>query len=621
MKRRAQKNSKEAGALGRFASELQALRQASGLTAAQTHRSTGVPLSTIYAALSGSRLPSPELLDALVTAWDGDKSKWQGLRSEVEVQLATGTASDSDKELPVATFRRPGHQASDTDAAAAQGGETIAMRVAAVSSRLDNLREAAGGPSLRELAFRAGLSPSTLSRAMSGRRLPPWRVIEKVTKALDVPQNDAVSLRRMWQEAARSPRLQQPSSLHIAEPPPSHGDVALDQSHSLPVEGSHSAKLPGDPSLSAPKAGAISWEAAWTLGNQLRKLRVERHKSLSDAAKAIGHSVAHLSRIERAETIPNTQDIRGLARFYKITDQEFRALESQLILRMTHSQAPAIPVAQRMILGIQLRGRRQASSMSVTDAARLVGMSGSKLSRLEAGMHDFKRQDLARLFDLYKVSPAEQQYLLDLLENATERPWWQDWSDVATTQLQSFVSLEETAQRIRTYQSTQLPSLLQTEEYARAVIEVGIPESTPRTVERLVELHQNRIQRFEGSAPNRLICVIDEATLIRPFGGIEVMRRQLDHLIAMTEDSRHSMRIAELTKPNLPVNLGMTTIFDFEGRTLPTIVYTEHFDGAFILQKEEEVDRRVKAFDRLQSFSLSRDQSSQRLRDLRMALS
>ncbi|MFE7124933.1 helix-turn-helix domain-containing protein [Streptomyces sp. NPDC057617] len=278
-------------------------------------------------------------------------------------------------------------------------------------------------------------------------------------------------------------------------------------------------------------------------------------------------------------------------------------------------------MAQRMVLGSHLRELREGLGISVVDAGRHIGASGSKISRLETGQHVYKARDISSLLDFYGVSDAAERHnLMELLEHANQRPWWQDWSDVATKQLQTFVSFEEMAQRIRTYEPAQLPGLLQTEEYARAVILSGREATSRREVERLVDLRQHRRLRFEGAPPKRLISVIDEVTLIRPFGDSGIMRRQLDHLIALTEQhSRYVMRIAELRKPNLPVVLGSTTIFDFEDMLLPSIVYTEQFDGAFILQEEEQVDRRVKGFDRLQKASLSHKGSAQRLRDLRSA--
>jgi transcriptional regulator with XRE-family HTH domain len=286
--------------------------------------------------------------------------------------------------------------------------------------------------------------------------------------------------------------------------------------------------------------------------------------------------------------------------------------------RVRNLRKDAVPTAQRMVVGRHLRAHREALGLTQKQVAGGTGFSESKISRVETGQHDFKPQDISRLCDTYRIiDPAKREQLADLAAHANRRPWWQDWSDVAGAHLQAFVSFEDMAQRIRTYEPQQLCGLLQTEDYARAVIELGLKEAPRREVERLVELRRERRERFEKASPKRLICVIDETTLIRSFGSAVVLRRQLDHLIALTENPRYTMRIAELNRCNVPVMLGMTTIFDFAESQLPDIVYAEHFDGAFILQEEQQVDRRKKAFDRLQDASLSPKRSAQRLRDLR----
>ncbi|MEV8412461.1 DUF5753 domain-containing protein [Streptomyces niveus] len=209
---------------------------------------------------------------------------------------------------------------------------------------------------------------------------------------------------------------------------------------------------------------------------------------------------------------------------------------------------------------------------------------------------------------------------MELLKNANQRPWWQDWSDVTARHLQTFVSFEATARRICTYEPRHLPTLLQTGEYARALSGARMPEATPSEVERLVEFHQKRVQRFEGSAEKKLICVIDELTLVRPYGDSGVMRRQIDRLIALADNPQFVMRIAELSRPNLPVMLGSTTLFEFDDKLLPEIVYAEHFDDASILQEAGQVHKWIKHFDRLRQVSLSREQSVHHLCKLREML-
>jgi hypothetical protein len=285
--------------------------------------------------------------------------------------------------------------------------------------------------------------------------------------------------------------------------------------------------------------------------------------------------------------------------------------------RVRHLGEEAVPIAQRLILGKALRASREALRISLRTAGLSIGVSVSKMSRMETGQLAFKAGDLERLMDLYLIIDQRQrQSLRELAVSANQRPWWQDWTDVAGKYLQTLVSFEEMAQRIRAYEPQFLPGLLQIDDYARAVIRVGLPDAPDAEVERRVDLRSQRRKHFEDAAPKRLICVIDEVTLLRPYGSPEIMRRQVEHLLSLTENARYTMRVAELGKLNVPTGFGPTTIFDFEERGLPDIVYSEYFEGAFILQEEQQVDKRIKAFDRLLGASLSHAHSAQRLRDL-----
>jgi hypothetical protein len=280
----------------------------------------------------------------------------------------------------------------------------------------------------------------------------------------------------------------------------------------------------------------------------------------------------------------------------------------------------SVPTAQRMVFGNHLRRHRTALDLTIRDVSKPLGVSDSKISRMETGCHEFKHEDVRRLLDLYRIAGAERRELEGLAETANLRPWWQDWSDVTPGVLQTFVSLEEMAQRVRTYESLQLPGLLQIEDYARALVRLGSPDVPTAEVDRRVELRQERRKRFAADASKTLVCILDESTLIRRLGSATTMRRQLDHLIDLTDDLRYTFRIAELNKTNMPVVCGPATIFDFAEQLLPDIVYVENYTGGFILQEQGQVDEHVKAFDRLMVDSLNAKQSLQRLWDYRKKL-
>ncbi|KUO04636.1 helix-turn-helix domain-containing protein [Streptomyces caeruleatus] len=273
------------------------------------------------------------------------------------------------------------------------------------------------------------------------------------------------------------------------------------------------------------------------------------------------------------------------------------------------------PSAQRMVLGHALRKRRKSLNLKQGQVARFIGGSASKVSRIENGRHQFKERDLQALFQLYGIDdPTEQELLLGLAAGANEAAWWQPWSWATSKHLQAVVSFEEMAQRIRSYEPLHIHGLLQTPAYSQAVINRG--PGTFQELEARAQLRRERKARFADAPADKTgMFIIDEVTLRRPVGSMEVMCGQLEHLLELSADPRYQFRLAELGRCDLPVDLGATTIFDFAGM-LPTLVYAEGFDGGLIIEDDEAVDLRVKAFDALLFASLAPRQTRRRISDL-----
>jgi transcriptional regulator with XRE-family HTH domain len=275
------------------------------------------------------------------------------------------------------------------------------------------------------------------------------------------------------------------------------------------------------------------------------------------------------------------------------------------------------PTAQRMIFGETLRKHREALGLTEKQVAQGVGgCSASKISRLESGEHDFKESDVARLLDVYGVvDPAERERLLDLAREANEKGWWEAWRDVTTKELQTYVSLEDIAQRVRSYESGQLLGLLQTPDYTRALIQANSPEPDRRGTDRIIELRAMRARRFMEESTAELICVLDEVTLSRGYGTRRIMREQIEHLIELAAHERITFRLAPYASLNVPVQIGTTTIFDFTADQLPAIVYVERCNGGLYLQDQEEVDDYARGFDRLMVASMGPTGCLKRLKD------
>ncbi|WP_433890908.1 helix-turn-helix domain-containing protein [Streptomyces sp. CA-111067] len=279
------------------------------------------------------------------------------------------------------------------------------------------------------------------------------------------------------------------------------------------------------------------------------------------------------------------------------------------------------PTAQRMIYGEILRRRREACGLTEVEAARRTGFSTSKISRLENGLHDFKEADVRRLLSVYQVTdPVDLDGLLEMAQEANERGWWDPWSDVSTKALQIHVSLEDIAQRIRSYENGQLQGLLQTADYTRALIRANAPGKSRQEIDRIIELRMLRQQRFTQSSNATLWCVIDEVTLVRGYGSKAVMQRQLDHLLKLADHPRIIFHMVEMASLNMPVQIGTTTVFDFENGRLPDIVYVERSRGGLYLYDPEQVDEHVMGFDRLLVASMRQRACIRRIHDHRKRL-
>src|SRR3954447_18487912 len=169
------------------------------------------------------------------------------------------------------------------------------------------------------------------------------------------------------------------------------------------------------------------------------------------------------------------------------------------------------PTVLRILLGAQLRKLREGKAISREDAGWEIRASGSKISRMELGRVSFKERDVSDLLTLYGVTSSDEREALLVLARQPNKPgWWQQFSDILPGWFQSYLGLEAAASLIRTYEIQFVPGLLQTPDYARAVIMLGHAGVTPEEMNRRVELRRQRQQVLErhGGGP-QLWAVID----------------------------------------------------------------------------------------------------------------
>jgi transcriptional regulator with XRE-family HTH domain len=269
---------------------------------------------------------------------------------------------------------------------------------------------------------------------------------------------------------------------------------------------------------------------------------------------------------------------------------------------------PASATVRRLLVGSRLRTLRESRGISREEAGYVIRASESKMSRLELGRVSFKMRDVADLLVFYGVTdPAERDALLSLAHAANEPGWWRDYEAVTPGWFTNYIGLEEAAAQIRTYEVQFVPGLLQTPEYARAVIASAVPPPSPDDVLRGVQLRAIRQRVLSRSNPPHLWAVLDEAALRRPVGSREVMRDQLRHLVARAASPFVSLQVLPLQFGSHAAAGGPFSILRFSDSDLADVVYVEQLMSSLYFDKVEHVDRYTEVLNRLSVESLTPD--------------
>ncbi len=253
------------------------------------------------------------------------------------------------------------------------------------------------------------------------------------------------------------------------------------------------------------------------------------------------------------------------------------------------------PTVLRILLGSQLRRLREARGVTAKQAASQIRASESKISRIELGRNAIREIDVLDLLTLYGVEPAEREQLLQLAEQSNRPGWWHRYNDILPDWFQAYVGMEEAARSIRVYEAQFVPGLLQTEDYATAVISLG--DFPIEQAERLVVMRKERQRRFrEGKL--KLWVILDEAVLRRPIAGREIQAGQLRYLRDSCAAPGFTLQILPYGAGGHAVPTGFS-ILRFTERDLPDIVYVENLTSALYLDKQADVDRYLLAMERL----------------------
>ncbi|MCF4141186.1 helix-turn-helix domain-containing protein [Streptomyces sp. Tue 6430] len=285
------------------------------------------------------------------------------------------------------------------------------------------------------------------------------------------------------------------------------------------------------------------------------------------------------------------------------------------------SERRPAPTVGQVVLGRRLQELREAAGLSREEAARALRVAPATVRRMETAEVSLKIPYVQVLLEAYGVEEAETDAFVALTEEANRPGWWQRFHDVLPEWFSLYVSLEGAARLIRSYEPHFVPGLLQTERYARAVLEAGtVGRTGPAAVERHVSLRLARQRLLEGTDPPHLWVVMDETVLRRPVSvDADVMYEQVDKLLELAERDRITLQVAEFANGPHSGTSAPFSLFRFAEPELPDMVVTEYLSGALYLDSRREVSAHLEVLDHMTTHAASAQHTSKLLRDVRGA--
>lgn len=278
---------------------------------------------------------------------------------------------------------------------------------------------------------------------------------------------------------------------------------------------------------------------------------------------------------------------------------------------MWHADAVTVvgPTLRRRRLARELCRLRESAGLTIEDAARSAGISMSHLSRVERAHVGVRVPAVKALLGAYGADAETTGQLVGIAREATQRGWWHRYARAIPDEYATYIGFESDASHIWNFEVISIPGLLQTEEYARAMLRGGIARLSDEEIDRRAEIRLRRQELLHQPDPPAMWFVLDEAAIRRRVASPDVMAAQLQHLAGIAALPQVDVQVIPFGVGAHPGTPGAFVVLRFPESTDQDVVYIETMAGALYQETGADVDTAVSAFDRLRAMALSPDGS------------
>jgi len=259
----------------------------------------------------------------------------------------------------------------------------------------------------------------------------------------------------------------------------------------------------------------------------------------------------------------------------------------------------------RRQLGAELRRLRDRTGRTVADVAHELSWSESKLSRIETASIGIRKLDLERLLGVYGVDGKELTKLAVLAAQSRQKAWWEAYGDALPDPYETYIGFEAEASSMFIYEAQIVPGLLQTAEYASAIMQAELADDRPEIIGPRIAVRMARQAVLERDPPPQVCAILDEDVLRRPIGGHDVLRRQMLRLVEASGRPTITIQILPFSVGAHRGLAGSFTVLEFAGVSEPSMVYCDGMTGGVFRSKPEELRSYVMCFEALRAAALS----------------